>query len=130
VGPGDSPTPADEKLWAACASASNEEGQRKRAAMDAEPRDTSWADPMEQLLRQYLVEHTAKHPPDKLEITCRTTFCELKATGRTEAFALEFQKASQEVGSEPWGNLRNGEGGGGTLPDLSGMQMYQVLYRN
>jgi hypothetical protein len=123
------PTPEEKKMWMACAAALNEENDRKRAAMDAEPRDTSWADPMEQLLRQYIVEHTAQHPADKLEITCRTSFCEITATGRTEEFALAFQKAAQEVAMEPWSGLRNGESGGGTLPDLSGMQMHQVLHR-
>lgn len=116
-------------MQGACFAAVNEEGDRERAARAAEPRDTGWADPTEQLLRQYLMEHTAKHPADRLEITCKTSFCELIATGRTEEFALAFQKAAQEVASEPWSDLRNGEAGGGTLSDLSGMQMYQLLYR-
>jgi hypothetical protein len=123
------PTPEEQEMQNACFAAFAEEGNNKRAAMDAEPRDTSWADPTEQLLRQYIVAHTAKHPADKLEITCRTSFCEIKATGRTEEFIADFQKAAQEVASEPWSTVRDGEAGGGTLPDLSGTQQYQVLYR-
>jgi len=124
------PTPEEQRRQIACFAALAEEGNRKRAAMDAEPRDTGWADPTEQLLRQYILAHTAKHPADKLEIICRTSFCEIKATGRTLEFVEDFRKASQEVAAEPWSTLRNGEGGGGTLPDLSGTQEYQVLYRN
>jgi hypothetical protein len=121
---------AESEAVNACIALISKQGERERAARDAEPRDTSWADPTEQLLRQYLTEHTAKYPADRLEITCKTSFCKLVATGRTQEFAVAFQKAAQEVASEPWSHLRNGEGGGGTLPDLSGTQMYQVLYRN
>jgi hypothetical protein len=106
----DLPEDPDEERFA-CGQLHGRDLQRERAARDAQPRDAGWADPTEQLIRQYLVAHTAKHPVEKLDVSCKTTFCQIKASGRgTESF-LALQRAAQQVASEPWSDMRSGEGG-------------------
>jgi hypothetical protein len=94
----------------ACMTLVGRRNQRERAARDAQPRDTGWADPMEQLLRMHLAAQLTRHPVE-LDITCRTTFCSIKAKGRSNDALLALQKAMMAVESEPWANLRNGEAG-------------------
>jgi hypothetical protein len=117
----------EQEQVAACIQLGNQQDQRKRATRDAEPRDAGWADPTEQLLRQYLVAQVAKHPVEQLDITCRTTFCQIKASGRGTESYLAFQKAAQEAASEPWSDLRNGGGGGSGYGE--GWQQDYMLHR-
>lgn len=95
----------------ACMRLISDRSLRERAARDAQPRDASWADQLEPLLRQHIMSRTAKHPAEKLEIDCKTTFCRIKASGQTADSQTLFQQASQEVAAEPWANLRAGEVG-------------------
>ncbi len=118
---------AEEQALAACTAQQIERQERELAARNAEPRDSSWADPMEQLLRQHITAQLVKHPFGHMEIACRATFCEIKASGQKMDSYLAFQKVAQEVGSEPWANLRNGEGGGSAYGE-SWKQEY-TLYR-
>jgi hypothetical protein len=119
---------AEEQALTACSEQAYEQQERARAAQEAEPRDSSWADPMEQLLRQHIIGQLVKHPLDRLEINCKTTFCQLKATGRTKESQAAFQKVSQEVAAEPWADLRVGEGGSGSYGDIWRADVR--LYRN
>jgi hypothetical protein len=108
------PQPAQEaQAEAACTARSNEKQKRERAARDAQSKDTSWAEPMEQLLREYLTTQMAKQPVERIDIDCRTTYCRITGSGRTNDAYLAFQKFAQAAADEPWANLRNGEGGGG-----------------
>jgi hypothetical protein len=95
----------------ACTRLISDRTVRERAARDAQPRDVAWADQLEPLLRQHIMSRTGKHPPTKLDIVCKTTFCQIKAGGETEESQRLFQQVSQEAAAEPWANLRNGEAG-------------------
>lgn len=120
---------ADEQLEADCGAMWAEQAQRARAARDAEPRDASWAGPMEQLLREHLMTQMATYPMDRIEVTCKTTFCRIEASGRTKQGYSAFGKAVTAAGQEPWSDLRGGgEGRGGLLED--GWFAEQTLYRD
>lgn len=108
---------AEEQAMAACTAQQVERQQRELDARNAEPRDSSWADPMEQLLRQHITAQLVKHPFGHMEITCRSTFCEIKATGKTTQSYLAFQKVSQEAAGEPWSDLLVTGSGGGAYGD-------------
>jgi hypothetical protein len=94
----------------ACTKLAGRRKQQERAARDEEPRDTGWADQMEQLLRMHLAAQLSKHAVE-LDISCRTTFCSIKAKGQSNDALLALQKAMTVIDSEPWANLRNGQGG-------------------
>lgn len=49
-------------------------------------------------------------PVDKLAVICRTTFCLVKASGRTFDSYSAFHKVAQEVVAEPWSDLENAGG--------------------
>jgi hypothetical protein len=65
---------------------------------------------MEQLLRMHLAAQLSKHAVE-LDISCKTTFCGIKAKGQSDDALLALQKAMTAIDSEPWANLRNGGGG-------------------
>jgi hypothetical protein len=94
----------------ACMKLAGRRNQQERAARDAQPRDLGWADQMEQLLRMHLAAQLSKHVVE-LDISCRTTFCSIKAKGQSKDALLAMQKAMTAIDSEPWANLRNGLGG-------------------
>lgn len=119
---------SEEQALAACTAQVIERQDRERAARDAQPRDSTWAEPMEQLLRQHIETQLRKHPVERLEIACRATFCIIKASGQKNESQLAFQKVAQQVGSEPWANLRNGEGGGSGYGDT--WKQEYTLYRD
>jgi hypothetical protein len=100
----------DDPRQAACFTLVGRQNQQQRAARDAEPRDSGWAEQMEQLLRMYFTKELSRHPVE-LEIICRTTFCQIKAKGVALEALLALQKATNDLPSEPWANLRSGEGG-------------------
>lgn len=108
---------AEEQALTACSEQAYERQERARAAQEAEPRDSSWADPMEQLLRQHITAQLVKHPVGHMEIACRATFCKIKATGNTADSQLAFQKVSQEAAAEPWSDLQNSGYSGGSYGD-------------
>lgn len=95
----------------ACLTLVSRQHQPERAVHDAPARDTGWADQMEQLLRMHLMAQLTKHPPEQLDIDCRTTICQVKAKGRSNDALLALQRAMMAVDSEPWANLRNGQHG-------------------
>ena len=101
----------DDPELIACANLLGRQTQQARATRDAEPRDTGWADQMEQLLRMHLATQLTQHPVDQLEIICKTSFCQIKAKGKANEALLALQKAMAAVESEPWANMRHGEGG-------------------
>lgn len=104
---------AEEQALAACTAQQVERQQRELDARNAEPRDSSWADPMEQLLRQHITAQLVRRPFEHMEIVCRSTFCEIKATGKTTEAYLAFQKVSQEAAAEPWSDMWVTQSGGG-----------------
>jgi hypothetical protein len=100
----------DSPELVACTKLAGRRNQQERAARDAQPRDLGWADQMEQLLRMHLAAQLSKHAVD-LDISCRATFCGIKAKGQSDGALLALQKAMTAIDSEPWANLRNGGGG-------------------
>lgn len=103
----------------ACIDLANQRQQRRRTAEDAQPRDASWADPTEQLLRQHIVGLLVKHPADQLDINCKTTFCQIKASGHTRESLEALQKATQDAAAQPWAeNLWLAGAGGSSSGDI------------
>jgi hypothetical protein len=92
--------------------------QRERAAQDAQPSDVSWAGPTEQLLREYFASKLTKHSVNKIEVTCRTTFCRVKAGGLTFEAYSAFHEAAQEIAAQPWDELENAGGEGSAERDI------------
>ena len=119
--------PAEAQAEAACLARAIEKQNRERAARDAQPKDVSWAEPMEQLLREHLTKQMVKQPVERIDIDCRTTFCKIDAKGRTNDAYLAFQREAQAVADEPWANLRNGEGGGSSYGEI--WEQHYVLHR-
>jgi hypothetical protein len=108
---------AEEQAMAACTAQIVERQDRERAARDAEPRDSSWADPMEQLLRQHITAQLVQHPVATMEIACRATFCMIRASGKTMDSQLAFQKVSQAAAEEPWSDVLASGYSGGSIGD-------------
>lgn len=102
---------ADSEQDLACMRLISDRNLRERAARDAQPKDPSWAEPMEQMLHQYLTTQLGKHVPERIEVDCRTTYCRIAAEGRTNDSSMAFQKIAQAAAAEPWADMRNGEGG-------------------
>lgn len=120
--------PPLDKEQQACWDVTSRQAQQQLDARNAQPRDAGWADPMEQLLRQHIVGQLVKHPLDRLDINCKTTFCQIKASGKTKESQAIFQKVSQEVAAEPWAELRTGEAGSSGYGDSWDADV--TLYRN
>lgn len=112
----------DEQLDNACGALRLKIGRREQAARDAEPRDTNWAGPMEQMLRAHFTTQLAEHPLDHFEVSCKTSFCLIKADGRTKASYVAFQKVVQSIAQEPWSDLRADSAKGATLDQAWGME--------
>ena len=87
------------------------EHRAEQVTRASETKDSGWADQMEQLLRMHFATQLTKHPVEQLEIICRTSFCKIKAMGKSNDALLALQKAMAAVESEPWANLRGGESG-------------------
>jgi hypothetical protein len=119
--------PEDAPAEAACAARAVEARRRELAARDAEPRDASWAGPTEQLLRQFFTKQLKKHPVEHLDISCKTTFCQVTAKGRTDASSVALEKAAQAAAVEAGSELRMCEGGISGYVDH--WQQNYVLYR-
>ena len=66
---------------------------REQAAKDAEPKDVGWAYSMEQLIRQHTEMHLPADKYTKLQVECRTTFCEMRLEGPN----LDDQTVAAEV---------------------------------
>ena len=111
----------------ACMKLASLQSEREYAARQAESRDADWADPMEQLLRQHMTTELAKHPVERLDIACKTTFCELKASGRTAESQDAFQRLAQEIAAEPWADME--AAGGGSSGDGIRWEATQTLLR-
>lgn len=97
--------PEEAQLERKCAAIQSKQQDQRRAKLDAQDRDASWADPMEYRLRQHMTARLAKQPVDHLDISCRTTFCRIQASGRTRDSEQAFQKAAEEAAAQPWANL-------------------------
>ena len=55
--------------------------EQRRAELDAEPRDDSWAYYMEETLTQFLARHPGIVEFDVSYVECRTSYCQLQVIG-------------------------------------------------
>lgn len=101
-----------------CMQAERLRHQREQAAKAAEPKDAGWAYSMEQLIRQHLESHVPADNYTKLQLECRTTFCELRMEGGTgkEGMALVEQVAN-DIPNQPWSDIAQKGGGSGSAGD-------------
>lgn len=69
---------------------------------------------MEQLIRTHIETYVPENSYTKLEIQCRTTFCELKMEGR-DAESLDLvDKIAQEIAYQAWSDMVPWSHGGGS----------------
>jgi hypothetical protein len=108
----------EERTEAACGELLKRASDRQRAAQDAQPRDVSWAGPAEQRLREYFASPLVNQHFDKLEVTCKTTFCWVKASGLAFEAYSAFHKAAQEIAAKPWDDLESAGGQGSAERDI------------
>ncbi|MDJ0926426.1 MAG: hypothetical protein QNJ73_02155 [Gammaproteobacteria bacterium] len=96
--------------------------EREEAARDAEPKDSNWAYETEQLLEQFMVAQPEATDIDITAIDCRTSFCEVRASGPIEAWN-NFGELVKRATREPWstfgaGLRTNSSGQGATKTDF------------
>ena len=113
------PAPIDEQRAQPTAAARSDEAQQlaecramwerehraEQVARASETKDSGWAYPTEQKLREYLSRRFETIPVEVIGIDCRTTFCEVKAQSFVPEGAQEFQTALAEVGRESWNDF-------------------------
>lgn len=112
----------------ACYALQEKQQQRRRAAEDAQPRDASWADPMEQLLRQHITGQLAQYSFNNLDISCRTTYCKVSASGRARESLGALDKATTDAAAQPWAENLWLAGRAGSVDGESWDQSF-TLYR-
>lgn len=104
-------------------------GNQEEAALKAEPKDGQWAYSVEQLLQQYAASHRNASRYQITSIDCRTTYCEIRATGRLDLQANEaFQQMVSDAREEPWGEF-SWRMGGGSEGVGDSLKMHQRIYR-
>jgi hypothetical protein len=102
----------EQDASALCEAALMLRGQRETKERAAEPKDSSWAYPMEQLLKQYVAEKLRRQPVENLAVDCRTTYCTITASGHTPESREAFRTAATDASREPWSDLwAKGSGG-------------------
>lgn len=123
------PTAAQQQADAACEAWRAQRSRQAEEAKAAETKDVGWAGPTEQLVRQYIESQIVKHPLERFEIDCRTTYCSITALGTTTQSQEAFNKAAQEVAEEPWSTFRVTEVGGGSTSDGKGWKAHGTYTR-
>jgi hypothetical protein len=104
---------SETEAFELCTRASMLQRQRERAKKDAEPKDAGWAYSMEQLMRQHVQSNVPADQYTKLQIECRSTFCELNMEGTGEEGRAFADKAASDITNEPWSDVTlKGQGGG------------------
>lgn len=100
-----------------CTEAQRLRHQRELAAKAAEPKDAGWAYSMEQLIRQHLESHVPADKYTKLQLECRTTFCELSMEGTDKEGLALVEKVANDIPNQPWSDIAQKGGGGGSAGD-------------
>lgn len=72
------------------------------AALEAEPKDDSWAYYMEQTLLQHLAGTPGIEQFEISNIECRATMCEIQAIGFDESTGLVWAQILQSMRNQPW----------------------------
>jgi hypothetical protein len=110
-----------------CSRAAVLQQNRERAKKDAEPKDAAWAYSMEMLIRQHVESQIASDEYTKLEIQCRTTFCELSIEGKEQEAQDRVSRVLQEVERQSWSDIVQWGSGGGS--DQNGWHLHQEWHR-
>lgn len=100
-----------------CLRAHQLRSQRERAEKDAEPKDPGWAYSMESLIRQHMEANVPRDQYTKLQIDCRTTFCELRMEGTVPAGQDLADRIAKEIVKQPWSDIASKGAGGGSSGD-------------
>lgn len=74
----------------------------RRAELEAEPKDDSWAYYMEEAILQFLTSHPAIADFDISYIQCRTTMCQIEVIGYDESTGPTWQRVMFELRQQPW----------------------------
>jgi hypothetical protein len=101
--------------------------QREQAKKDAEPKDPGWAYSMEMLIRQHMESQLSADQYSKLDIQCRTTFCEMKMTGSGTEGLNSADRVAKEIARQPWSDIARKGGGSGS--DGNGWHLEYEWYR-
>jgi hypothetical protein len=103
----------EEEAQELCSYASRLQQAREQAVKDAEPKDAGWAYSMEQLMKQHIEMHLPADQYTKLQIECRTTFCELRMEGKSTDGRELAEKIVQQIQFQDWSDIaQKGNGGG------------------
>jgi hypothetical protein len=73
-----------------------------RAARAKEAKDAGWSHYMEQTLSRYLATHPKAAQFDFRNIDCRSTFCEIQATGVDESTKPVWSQVTYDLQQQPW----------------------------
>jgi hypothetical protein len=89
-----------------CIALFNRDAGSKEQALASEPRDPAWSPASEQQLQQFISTQRTSQKFQVESIDCRTTFCEIKATGgpgneSIEAFQNVMEEARRQLGFRP-----------------------------
>lgn len=76
--------------------------ENRRAELQSEPKDDSWAYYMEQTLLQYLSAHPSIDQFDISYIECRTTKCQIEVFGFDESTVPVWQQVMYDIRQQPW----------------------------
>lgn len=79
----------------------------RHAELEAEPEDDSWSYFMEQSLRQFLGQHPKASLFTIFNVECRTTLCEIQATGYDPSTAPDWDRILYDLGQQPWYDFRH-----------------------
>lgn len=97
---------------------------REQSAREAETKD-AWGYATEQQLQQFLTSHRAADKFRMTTLDCRTTYCELRATGNSPEAIAAFQEVMNEAVQQSWAGLQMSEGG--STSDGASNTMYYIL---
>ena len=118
----------DEQKLAACGAIVTRKAELNNAMVAAEPKDSAWAYPMEQKLREFTSRRFQSSEINVVAIDCRTYHCDIKAqTFDAEKTAKEFAEGMAALREEAW----SGEfTGGGTSYEEEEGKTFHVAYVN
>lgn len=87
--------------------------ENRRAELQSEPKDDSWAYYMEQTLLQYLSAHPSIDQFDISSIECRTTKCQIEVFGFDESTVPVWQQVMYDIRQQSWNEFgQTGSGSG------------------
>jgi hypothetical protein len=108
---------SDQEANQLCSHALGRKERRERARKEAEPKDAGWAYSTEELVRYHIESQMSPDQYKKLQIDCRTTFCEVTMEGVGEESRVLANKVAQEIAKQPWSEMVYRGSGGSSIGD-------------